>query len=185
MWQNLYYAWSKPPRERTEWSPISRSLPGGRAETYRKCPFGRQRLFEGKFASSKSDYSQEHRSIAGKNLHTLLTKVGFYATCGRCTWRVKKMFSVYNELHTRDILPQWKCPKLASSDCQALEMGLVWLRKAINISRPLRMVSSYQWHHTSSEYQFLKRNGRSLLPNHWAAASNLRHLGEGMQHRAW
>lgn len=41
------------------------------------------------------------------------------------------MFSVYNELHTRDILPQWKCPKLASSDCQALEMGLVGLRKAI------------------------------------------------------
>lgn len=64
-----------------------------------KCPLWRQRLLEGEFASSKSDYSQEHRSIAGKNLHTLLTKVGFYAT--------------------------WKYPKLASSDCQALEMGLV------------------------------------------------------------
>lgn len=73
-----------------------------------KWPSWRQRLLKGGCASSQSTPCLPRQAPV---------------LCGRCTRRVKEDdFCV--QLHTRDILQHWKCPKLASSDYQDLEMWL-------------------------------------------------------------
>lgn len=159
MWQDLYYAWSKPSRERTKWHPmirVSRSLPGGRG-------WHLQDGFLGDRGSLKVN-------LPPQNL-TTLRSTG--PKLGKCTHPAYQGWLLYHvwQMHLKGkegwllctsahkgILQQWKCPKIGSSDYQDLEMWLAWLEKTINVSRQLQMVSSYQWHHISPEHQF-KRSG--------------------------